>query len=404
MPARRPVQSAVAAGCPTPALLAPAGHPKVATVSFLGMLIGKSTGNRARLGLEDERENHHADQHQQRRQSGGAWRADATAAHRPLRWRLRRAIARRLEGRFCRGAKEGKQTHGSGLCRSGAPGRAVAACGAAAASRPATHGAAHPPARHPPCRRSRTPGFYRRGRVGRRCAKALAVLCASTDAGESAPTQLPPPSLPQSPSAAICRCRPGKGRSGEVPGVHQRRDLAEDAGQVLVAMAPKTAWVRGKTHLVQVLGQRSHRMRVVRHVQHHHGLAGPRPGSGRQLDEAEPVRMAWRPPANAHARPQRRPTRRKRSATGSPQRWVGQAREAALAARPLPLLAVAIEVEVAAQLAQVGAQRAARAAMEAGAWGRCTPPVGQRAGCPPSRARPIRGPAPGTRCGRGQCW
>ena len=122
-------------------------------------------------------------------------------------------------------------------------------------------------------------------------------------------------------------------------------------------MAPKTTSVRGKTHLVQVLGQRRHRMRVVRHIQHHHGLAGQDLEATEQLDEAEPCADGLGP---------HRQTLVQRLKNGqhpdafsnwlTPQRWVGQPREAALAARPLPLLAITTEVEVAAQLAQVCAQ------------------------------------------------
>ena len=64
------------------------------------------------------------------------------------------------------------------------------------------------------------------------------------------------------------------GKSVKVPAVHQRPDPGEHGGKILVGHRTEhRVGDRKISHGIQIGGQRRHRMRVVRHIQHQGGLS-----------------------------------------------------------------------------------------------------------------------------------
>ena len=113
---------------------------------------------------------------------------------------------------------------------------------------------------------------------------------------------------------------------------------------------------RVEAHLVQVLKQRGHRMRVVGHVQHQGGLPSDGLESPRQLHQCQAAAHGLRTDrqAFAHGVEGGQHARRVEQLVGAAQRGIGHAVEALGAAGPVPLLLVARAVEVAPAQPQVG--------------------------------------------------
>mmetsp|Transcript_6782 Transcript_6782/g.28607 ORF Transcript_6782/g.28607 Transcript_6782/m.28607 type:complete len:417 (+) Transcript_6782:603-1853(+) len=153
--------------------------------------------------------------------------------------------------------------------------------------------------------------------------------------------------------------RTRQGQVREVPHIDQRRDAGQDAAEVLVRhRAEDRMRAREEAHLVEVLRQRRHGVRVVGHVQHHGRLARQHLEAARQLDQRQP--RADRLGTDGQPVGQRleggQHTGRVQQLVHTAQCRVGQAGVALVAAGPLPLRAVAAEAEVLAQLTQVGTQ------------------------------------------------
>ena len=143
-----------------------------------------------------------------------------------------------------------------------------------------------------------------------------------------------------------------------MPVVNQRRDVRQQAGQVLVAHRAKHRMgLRKVAHLVQVVGQRRHRLRVVRHVQHQGRLARDDLEAARQLHHRQPVahRLGVDRQLLAQRLEHRQHTSRVDQLVGAAQCRIGQAVESLVAAAPGPLLLVTLEVVVAAQPPQISA-------------------------------------------------
>ena len=161
-----------------------------------------------------------------------------------------------------------------------------------------------------------------------------------------------------------------QGQIAQMPVVNQRCQVAQQVANVLVAHhAEDRVGGREVAHLVQAVGQRGHRLRVVGHVQHQRGLARHDLEAAGQFHHCQAIahRLGIDRQPVTQGLEDCQHAGRIQQLVGAAQRRVGQAGQTLAAAAPGPLLLVTLDIEVAAQLPQLSPQRVG-AGLQRGRW------------------------------------